>query len=322
MCKFINLTLREIESNSEIISGTLIKGYYKIVSVEVKKTNKEAKYIMWLLTDASGIKKTLRTNWTYEEKLLTFSSGMIVQVVATINLYNNNKELVLEQGEKGFFIRIPTDSEIQGMSFIPEENNSLSKVEIFNYVSEVKDEELRKLLEIILSDNEMIFAVPASKNYHHVSVGGLARYILDVLEIALLLAKQQSKANIDIIIVGIILANIGKVKAIDINTSDYTPEYRMLGSNGLSMNIVSQYLPRVKLEEKTLLVLWNIIYSKNTDEKEPLVSPMTLESHIIHAASTAVAGCNSVSNLYSQDGTVGDITNYSKMHKQFFYKGI
>jgi 23S rRNA maturation-related 3'-5' exoribonuclease YhaM len=327
MCKFINLTLRELDENSEAISGTQIKGYYKVISTEVKTTKGDDKYIKWLLTDGSGIKKVLRTNWTYDEKLLIYSQGKIIQIVGTINIHQGMKQLVLDcnPGTGAYFIRVASKHEIQGISFIPEENNSLSKVEIFNYVADIEDESIRKLLQSILGKETNIFEIPATKNFHHVSLGGLAKYILDVIKISLALAENEEheyEIDKDFLIAGSILSNIGKAYAVNPENQDYTFEYRALGTNGLSIKVLYQHLNVVpNIDSKKLLLLENIILSKNTEEREGIVKAISIEGNILHRASQAVATINSICSLVNKDGTIGEMTSFSKVHEQYFYKG-
>jgi 23S rRNA maturation-related 3'-5' exoribonuclease YhaM len=326
MCKFLNLTLRELEENKDIKSGDLIKGFYKIVRVGQHITSTNQYYIKWSITDSSGITKELRTDWEFDEELLKFSSG-IIQIIAKVDIYKNKKTYVLLRNEKTrkFMIRIPNESEIKDMIFEPKENSSLLKVEFTNYISEIKDADIRKLVETIVFSKEVeeIFNLPATKKFNHLKQGGLAKYILEVIEVSMLLSdKQDVRVDKDLIIAGAILSNVGKVLALDLEKQDYTLEYRALGASGLSIKMLYQNLSVVPTIDKVkLLLLENIIYSRSIDDVESIIKPISIEGHILNNVSNSVAKANSVATVLEKDGTIGNLTDYSTMHKQFFYKG-
>ena len=88
-------------------------------------------------------------------------------------------------------------------------------------MNEVKDPQLRKLLEAVFTDENVIKSfkkMPGGIEIHHNWIGGLLDHTLEVLDYALLSSRQFSKLDKDLLITGALLHDIGKLEELKVTT--------------------------------------------------------------------------------------------------------
>lgn len=135
------------------------------------------------------------------------------------------------------------------------EATRLRMQEIQDHVKEIRDPALRAVAAMVLNDYGAIFARSAgAPQNHHARRGGLADHTASMMRIARQLAPCFSEANADLIIVGILVHDIGKILECDVNgfAVQQSMVGELLGHIGGGVALVSTVFYRLLLTQPEL----------------------------------------------------------------------
>jgi 3'-5' exoribonuclease len=157
--------------------------------------------------------------------------------------------------------------------------------ELESFVAMVRDEPLRKLLESIMTDSalaEKLRAAPAALKIHHAFRGGLLEHILSLCNLAASLTAHYPRLNLDCLIAGAILHDLGKVETLELAglRFAYTTRGQLIEHVALGLELLERHVARVPgfpLDLKT--ILQHLIVSHHGDlDKGALRRPMFPEA--------------------------------------------
>src|SRR3989304_1991862 len=98
---------------------------------------------------------------------------------------------------------------------------------------QVKNQHLSQLLRLFWEDEifcERFKKAPASKRLHHTYLGGLLEHTLSISQLALSNGHRYEGLNLDLLVTGSILHDLGKIDELSYNRSfDYSDEGKLLG---------------------------------------------------------------------------------------------
>jgi 3'-5' exoribonuclease len=176
--------------------------------------------------------------------------------------------------------------EFQPEDFIKSSQKDLAEMlhTIEKNVKKVKDKNLKALLNKFFDDpefNQRFTLHPAAKMIHHAYLNGLIEHLSEMLNLAEVIAKDFPKLNHDLLIVGILLHDIGKLDELSYNrVIDISTKGRLLGHVSMSAFMVRDAIHGIKKfpEELEWQVL-HLILSHHGDLSlgSPVV-PMTTEA--------------------------------------------
>lgn len=109
-----------------------------------------------------------------------------------------------------------------------EYNSSELKEKLMVYIDQISNQNYRLLIEALVLENELFFVYPAAKTIHHAFIGGLCQHTLNML------AASESFIDLyqldrDLLYIGIILHDLGKVVELDNYGITYSVEGNLLG---------------------------------------------------------------------------------------------
>lgn len=192
----------------------------------------------------------------------------------------------------------------------------------------VKRRPLQQLLRGILADRALMdrfTRAPAAKSVHHAYLGGLLEHSVSVAELATQVAKHYEGLDTEILVVGALLHDIGKVDEYVYDLYfDYSDAGRLLGHMMLGLRIVEDKIRNIKeFPSEEALVLEHLILSHHGElEKGSPKVPMTREAFILHFADDMDAKMNILSRvLQSSKGGDSAWTSYQPLFDRFFYAG-
>ena len=154
------------------------------------------------------------------------------------------------------------------------------KIECKKIIDFIQDPNLHKFVMDTLTKHKEFFTAPGGKMYHDTHPGGLAEHSCRVARIALAIAKELS-ANIDLVIAGAVLHDIGKI-AYNKNLSTKAEEI-----NAISEKILVEQAAEAHLNPETLNNLIRIALShQETKDNGAYFNPKSLEEKIVAVANT------------------------------------
>jgi len=268
--------VKDIRENQKVESTFLVlhKG--------VARTRAGKPYLNLTLGDTTGeIKGKV---WDHAEPLAQrFQKDDFIRVQATAATYQNALQLTISS------LTCCPFSEIDITDFLPQAQHDREETfaKLATIVTTVKNEHLRKLLDLFLADEDFIRllkSAPAAKKLHHVYVGGLLEHTLSVAHLILQIGAHYEGLNRELLLTGGILHDIGKVHELTYSRAfDYSDEGRLLGHIMLGIEMINEKIsllpdfPRdVALELKHLIISHHGQYEYGSPKR-----PKTLEALIL-----------------------------------------
>ena len=144
---------------------------------------------------------------------------------------------------------------------------------------------------------------PGAVRGHHARLGGLLLHVCEVASIGQQMAKTMRKANVDLVIAGALLHDIGKVEAytVDARGLGYDPRNHLIGHVVLGCLMFTDRVSTARaagtcsLTDGQLTELQHMILSHHGSlEFGSPVQPMTLEAELLHWADETSAKADSM----------------------------
>lgn len=163
--------------------------------------------------------------------------------------------------------------------------------------AEFKSATLRRAVDLFFADDafRVLFErAPGSVNGHHAKLGGLLLHVWEVASIARHTARTVRHANVDLVVAGALLHDIGKVEAYAVSAEGFshTSVGMLLGHVSLGAFMLDRRLNELRpaLAESQHHELLHLVLSHHGAlEFGSPVQPMTTEAEIVHWADEASA---------------------------------
>lgn len=264
-------------------AGGSCDGYCLIKSVEKKINVKGVPYLDFVLCDKTGeINAKL---WDYKEEMHgKYLPGDVIKVRGTLSQYNGADQLKIEK-----IRQVNALDNIDMSELVPSAEYSGKAMldEIYQIISAVKDEELKKLTYALVKDNEekMLFW-PAAFKLHHAIRGGLLYHTLSILRLAQSVCKIYPSVDSDLLYCGAILHDICKIDEFDVSpagiVTNYSVKGELLGHLVMGAMKIHEKAKQLGISEKTATLLEHMVISHHgSPEFGAAVRPMFLEAVIL-----------------------------------------
>ncbi len=153
-----------------------------------------------------------------DKKFALFEKGDVVLIEGRTSTYRGVLEIHIDK------IRKCAEGEFDTKDFLPSSGRSTEEMEkdLKEFVSSVKNEYLRILLESVFEDEKFLKRfedAPASVNVHHSYVGGLIEHTLNVAKICDTVAGIYGGIDRDLLVTGALLHDIGKVEEYEVSST-------------------------------------------------------------------------------------------------------
>jgi len=210
-----------------------------------------------------------------------FDCDEVVKVRGTIDHYNDKPQLIVSR------IRRCDASEYSAGDFYPASSRDPEEMvgELRTFISMVREEALRQLLESIVNDatiSERLRVAPAAMRIHHCYRSGLLEHILSICNLSAALVAHYPRLNLDWLIAGAILHDLGKIETLELTgvRFAYTARGQLIEHITLGLEILEKHVvrfPGFPIEVKT--ILQHLLVSHHGDlDKGALRLPMLPEA--------------------------------------------
>ncbi len=165
---------------------------------------------------------------------------------------------------------------------------------------------LREAVDLFFADDAFrsrFERTPGAVRGHHARLGGLLLHVCEVASIGQQMAKTMRKANVDLVIAGALLHDIGKVEAytVDAKGLGYDPRNHLIGHVVLGCLMFTERVSAARsagtctLTDGQVTELQHMILSHHGSlEFGSPVQPMTLEAELLHWADETSAKADSM----------------------------
>jgi 3'-5' exoribonuclease len=219
-----------------ITAGQSVDTSFLVVSKERKTASNGSAYLDLQLQDSTGV---LRAKlWDADRHATDFEPDDIVRAAGTVDLFQGALQLKLrriERLENGDFA---LEDYLPRSERDPEENFNA----VLDRVRATREGPLRSLLLGLLEDPALAKKyklAPAATSYHHAYLGGLVEHVRSLLGLADSVAGHYPELDVDLVIAGIVLHDIGKTEELAFGRGfRYTRRGKLLGHITLGLDLV------------------------------------------------------------------------------------
>jgi 3'-5' exoribonuclease len=258
-----------------------ITGFFAAVSKQVRTGRDGGRYFALTFADRTG--QVDGRMWEIDDAG-PFEAGDVVKVRGEVSRFNERLQIKVDK------VRRATAGEYELSDFVPQSQRDIGEMwgELESWVASFRDPDLKALLETFLNDEEIardLRLAPAAKGLHHAWIGGLLEHILSLMDMCELAARHYPEVNRDLLLTGVVLHDIGKLRELRWGTSfDYTMEGQLLGHITIGIGMIEQKIAGIPNfpAAKRLLVEHLVLSHHGEYEYGSPKLPMTAEAVLLH----------------------------------------
>ena len=261
----------KLSSISSFKPGSTIHGFYICKQKSHRNTKNGDLYLDVILQDKTGrISAKIWDDVIHFDNL--FESSEPVAVKGKVENYNFHNQLVIQQIKRAD-VQTYQKYGFSLSELIEKVDDSIDDLwDLLNNAIKSLKNPYKKLIKLILKKfDKEIKSIPATLNHHYPISGGFLKYITNMITSADFLMVSYKNLDRDLIIAGIILHDIGKVRGLQYSTvAEHTDAGKLMGHEPLGLEILNEILENIKIDEAILFKLKNIImyhkeYSQDAD---------------------------------------------------------
>lgn len=285
-------------------------------------------YLQVELADKSGM-ITGRLWNASDDDFNAFEDGDYVRVEGHTQLYSGSLQLIVSSIDR-VDPRTVDESEFQVLS-----KNDLVRLEaeLTTILGTIRSVPLKALADEIIADKALLDAfkrTPAGVKHHHAYAGGLLDHVVNLLRLADRVAPLYPALDRDLLLVGVLVHDIGKVRELEsLQGFSYTDEGQLLGHVLLGLEIVDAKIRMIEARtgqrfasEAAVRVKHMIASHHGQYEFGSPKLPMTLEAVALHHLDHLDAKMAGTIQLLQNEATAEDgWTQYQQSQGRKFFRG-
>jgi 3'-5' exoribonuclease len=237
--------------------GRQFDSFFLVLAKQHRTTKQNKPYLNLTLGDKSG--QVEGRVWEPGDPRIArdFERGDIVKVRGSLSRFDDRVQVKVE------LLRKAQAGEADKMDMLPATTRDVGELwdELQKAVASLTNPDLKRLLTALLDDAEIAKAyreAPAARQLHHAWLGGLLEHVVSLLGLADRVAGHYPMLDRDLLITGVILHDIGKIRELEWETGfDYTVEGVLLGHIQMGVDLVEKTidgLPNFPARLRTLVL--------------------------------------------------------------------
>jgi 3'-5' exoribonuclease len=313
---------------NELCDGDNVDEIYLLTEKQLRANRNANLYLLASLRDKTGVINGLMWNVT-EDSVSEINPGDFVRIKGKVQLFQGALQMILTN------IHLVSAADLDPEDFHPEVGKDIEKLtsRLREILLAIDDSSLRSLMECFLVDDALmdnLTRAPAGVKAHHAYHGGLLEHIVNLLETADRIRDLYPSIDFDLLLAGIFLHDLGKVREMDYETTFvYTDEGQLLGHMTIAIELLNEKIAEVEkltvedFPQETALRLKHMILSHHGSyEHGSSKLPMTPEAIALHHLDNLDAKVHEFSRSIEDDpNTQSHWTPFSPRLDRKLFKG-
>ncbi|PKK40595.1 3'-_5' exoribonuclease Bsu YhaM [Clostridiaceae bacterium JG1575] len=266
--------------------GERIDSFLMIKRVQLKVSSaSQKKFLDFLLGDATG--EISAKLWEVPGNLEAyFQVNDVVRVRGTVTDFMDRLQLKIER------IRLKTpEDQVNPETLVaaaPLSPEYMYGEILSRYIEPIENSDMRLIVEELFRQNEeKLMYYPAAKRYHHAIRSGLLYHILTMLHLADQIILVYPFLNRDLLMAGIVLHDLCKLKEMDSSelgiVREYTVAGTLLGHISMGMEEIGHVGRTLQADPEVIMLLQHMVLSHHYEpEFGSPVKPMVPEAELLH----------------------------------------
>ena len=209
--------------------GKLFDGFFLVLAKQQRTTKSNKAYLSLILGDKTG--QLEGRVWEPSDPRIAkdFERGDIVKARGSASRFDDRLQMKVDQ------LRVALPSEVDKTDLHPSTTYDIADLwsQLLSFVDSFTNPDLKLLLTTMLADPDIAQAyreAPAAKQLHHAWLGGLLEHVISLCTLADRVAPHYPLLDRDLLMTGVILHDIGKVRELSWEIGfEYTVEGSLLG---------------------------------------------------------------------------------------------
>lgn len=299
--------IRELEPNQ------IINGVFLVHHKDIRQKKSGEPYLSVTLADRTG--ELDAKMWdNAHEFLTTFERDDFVRVKGLLQIFQNRPQLTMHK------IQSIADSEVDFGDYFPASTRDRDEMfrELQTFIEGITNPHLKALLNAMFADEAIAVAfrtAPAAKSVHHAWLGGLIEHVLSLSHLAKMTAAHYSDIDIDLLLTGVILHDIGKTRELNYSRGfSYSTEGQLLGHIMIGVMMIEEKLrqfPDFPAPLQDLVMHMILSHHGEMEFGSPKV-PMFAEALLLHHLDNMDSKMECVRGMVERDRLIDGVwTGYS-----------
>lgn len=218
----------------------IFDSYFLVLGKQQRMTKNNKPYLNLILGDKSG--QMEGRVWEPGDPRIAreFERGDVVKVRGCVTRFDDRCQIKVDQ------LRKAHDGEAALEDMLPATLLDVNELwtQLNTAVESIANPDLKRLLEALLTDPDIARAyreAPAARQLHHAWLGGLLEHVISLLGLAEKVAAHYPLLDRDLLLTGVILHDIGKIRELTWATGfDYSVEGVLLGHIQMGVDLVEK----------------------------------------------------------------------------------
>jgi len=217
----------------------IFDSFFLVLAKQHRTTRTNKPYLTLILGDKTG-QVEARVWEPGDPRIAPFERGDIVKVRGSVSRFDDRCQMKVDQ------LRKVLDGEADKTDMLPATAHDVGELwkHLDAAVESITNPDLKRLLNALLADAELAQAyreAPAARQLHHAWLGGLLEHVVSLLGLANRVAAHYPLLDRDLLVTGVILHDIGKVRELQWETGfEYTTEGILLGHIQIGVDLVEK----------------------------------------------------------------------------------
>jgi 3'-5' exoribonuclease len=209
--------------------GKLFDGFFLVLLKQQRTTKSNKPYLNLILGDKTG--QLEGRVWEPSDPRIAkeFDRGDIVKARGSASRFDDRLQMKIDQ------LRVAQPGEVDKSDLLPSTTYDVAALwrQLLSFVESFTNPHLKLLVTTLLDDPAFAAAyreAPAAKQLHHAWLGGLLEHVVSLLTLADRVAAHYPLLDRDLLLTGVILHDIGKLRELSWEIGfEYTVEGMLLG---------------------------------------------------------------------------------------------
>jgi len=224
--------------------GESVDEVYLVTDKQLRANRQGSLYLQVDLRDRTG-QITARLWNATEPQFRSFEEGDFLRIRGKVQLFQGSLQMIFSTFER------MAPSQVALGDFLPRTEQDVNKLleKLKTILRKLDNPHLKGLVECFLIDEPFVDALskaPAGIRNHHAYIGGLLEHVVTLLDGAERIAPLYPELNRDLLLMGIFLHDIGKVRELSYDrVFGYTDEGQLVGHIVIGVEMLNEKLAQV-----------------------------------------------------------------------------
>lgn len=287
--------------------GKLFDGFFLVLAKQQRTTKTNKPYLNLILGDKTG--QLEGRIWELGDPRIAkdFDRGDLVKARGSASRFDDRLQMKIDQ------LRLALPGEVDKTDMLPSTTYDVADLwrQLLGFVDSLSNPDLKRLLTTLLDEPALALAyreAPAAKQLHHAWLGGLLEHVISLCTLADRVAPHYPLIDRDLLLTGVILHDIGKVRELSWEIGfEYTVDGMLLGHIQIGAALAERTmdsLPDFPPKLKTLVLHMILSHHGKLEFGSPKL-PMIPEALVLNFLDDLDAKMQAVSSEFDKSAREG-----------------